>query len=509
MKTTIALRSVLMLSAVAMVAGCDNHTGPPATSPLNPSPAPAPAPAPTPLAVSKVISYGTVTAIGEVRVNGVPYDTREATFTINGKLGSQSGLDVGDVVLVVGTIDAPAGTGVAEHVVFDNLVEAPIGAIDIAANSFVAIGQTVEITESTIFGDSLALESVGGFRIGDVVAVSGFRNLNGTIKATRIAQKEPVLDEVKTIGRVANHDVVARRFAINELSVDYSRAALLEAFPAGVVGNDNVVEARGSLQADGVLVANSVKLIGAVPASMNDRVQIEGYVRDVKPVPTVCCAPPLRRFALEWVLAETALDTMYEGNAYDLLADTKVQVKGALRADGVLVATAIKFSPVDPVDIKAQIDSVSEVAGSLTTLGITVKTGAFTRITDESAARLDTLRLKDLVAGDYVSIRGVDTAYSGEVRASVIERHDALAETELKGRVRSIHYPPGNAPFPITLEILGVTVVANPETVYGWGGRVYPGVGAGTFFFDLDRYARARGVRADDRTIEASVVLAE
>ena len=91
----------------------------------------------------------------------------------------------------------------------------------------------------------------------------------------------------------------------------------------------------------------------------------------------------------------------------------------------------------------------------------------------------------------------------------MIERHDALAETELKGRVRSIHYPPGNAPFPITLEILGVTVVANPETVYGWGGRVYPGVGAGTFFFDLDRYARARGVRADDRTIEASVVLAE
>src|SRR4029079_7487905 len=131
------------------------------------------------------------------------------------------GLDVGDVVLVVGTIDAPAGTGVAEHVVFDNLVEAPIGAIDIAANSFVAIGQTVEITESTMFGDSLALESVGGFRIGDVVAVSGCRTWTGTRKRTGIAQKEPVLDEVKTIGRVANHDVVARRFAINELSVDY------------------------------------------------------------------------------------------------------------------------------------------------------------------------------------------------------------------------------------------------------------------------------------------------
>jgi hypothetical protein len=463
---------------------------------------------PAPADVSNVLSYGTVTAVSDLQVNGVPYDTSHATITINRQLGSQSDLHVGDVVLVVGTIDAPAGTGVAQGVVLDTLVEAPISAIDIAANSFVALGQTVEITESTVSAESVAMESVTELGVGDVVTVSGFRTLNGVIKATRVAHKEPPLAELKTIGRVAAHDDVTRRFAINGLLVDYSRVTVLEAFPKGAVSHDDVVEVRGSMQTDGSLAATSVKLIPAVTGGANDRVQIEGYVRNAPPA-APCCDYRVRTFTMEGLVAATTTGTLFDGNPYDVVADTKVAVKGALRIDGVLIATEVRVSPVDEVYITAQVDSISEATRSLTTLGINVKTGTFTQLVDESTARLGTLRLKDLAPGDYVSIRGVDPAYSGEVRALFIERHDALPETELRGRVRSIHFPPGNASFPTTLEVLGVTVVANPETLYGWGDRVYPGVGVGTFIYDMGLFVRARGVRVDDRTIEASVLLSE
>ena len=46
-------------------------------------------------------------------------------------------------------------------------------------------------------------------------------------------------------------------------------------------------------------------------------------------------------------------------------------MEGALRADGVLIATKVRFSYVDPVKITSRVDTVSATTGSFTTLGIT------------------------------------------------------------------------------------------------------------------------------------------
>ena len=274
--------SGLLIAAAALLAGCDggvgtagiDGTGAPIPNPIVPDPSPPKAPA-----VSSVIAYGAVTAFGSVWVNGVRYDTSQATFTINGSLGNQSDLEIGDVVLVVGTLDPDAATGVARQVVFDSLVEGPISAIDAEANSFVALGQTVEITPTTSFDDAIPQQALAGLSIGDVVEVSGFRAANGEIKATRVAFKEFGRREFETTGVVANHDGVARRFNVNALVVDYS-VAMLEAFPSGAIADGDVVEVRGSsLRADGAFVATSVELNPAVSGNAGDRVEMEGYIK--------------------------------------------------------------------------------------------------------------------------------------------------------------------------------------------------------------------------------------
>jgi len=504
----------LLIAATTIIAGCDTTGG---TAGIDGTGAPIPSAAANPPAVVTVTAYGTVTAFGSVWVNGVRYDTSQATFTINRRRGDQSELDIGDVVRVVGSFDPAAGTAVARHVAFDNLVEGPISAIDAAGNSFVALGQTVAIDERTAFDDAIAQQSLVGLRIGDTVEVSGFRASDGEIRATRIAAQEFGRREFKTTGAVASLDDGARRFRINGLVVDYG-AAMLEAFPSGAITEGNVVEVRGSsLRADGVLVATSVELTPVAFGNAGDSVEIEGYITSPYPLSANPSQPsseqPAIRFSVERLSVETTSTTVFEGGSWgNLWYDLRVEVEGSLRADGVLIATKVRFSYVDPVAITARVESLNVATGSFTALGITVKTDSLTHIADRSAVPFQPFRLTDLVVGDAVSVRGIEfPANSGEVLASVIERRDATTETEVKGFFQSATHHPRSWAYPEpwfgTIQILGVTFATNENTLYGWDGRY--GVNGATFFFDMGPgvLIHGRGVLVGDRTVVATHLL--
>ena len=517
MKRRIALWCILLIAAGATIAACNNGVGaagidgtgsPMPNNPIAPDP-----PTPTTPAASNVIAYGTVTAFGSIWVNGVEYETSQATFTINGQPGDQSDLDVGDVVLVVATADSEGQAGIAQRVVFNSLLEGPISAIDADRYSFTALGQTVEITQSTVFDEVFPQQSLAGLRVGDVVEVSGFRAANEVIKATRVDAKEFGRREFETTGTVADLDSVARRFRISGLVVDFG-AAMIEAFPGGAITQGDVVRARGSsLRADGSFVATSVELVPAVSGNAGDQVELEGYITSGVPLCVGGCGPsiPSMSFSVERVSVQTTPTTVYEGGSvYNLWYGIKVEVEGALRADRVLIASKVRFSYVDPIQITAQVDSVDATSGSLTTLGITVRTDALTRIADQSGARIQPFSLANLVVGDYVSIRGIEfPADSGELLASAIERHDPVAEIELQGYFQSATWPIApwrcctTPPMPwlATVQILGVTVVTKEDTSYG-------AVDGATLWFDIGPgvLVRARGVLIGDRRIEASYV---
>jgi hypothetical protein len=474
------------LLLVATVAGCEDGAAPGQLPLIDRTRAPPPVP------VMAVVAYGTVTALGSVSINGVRYDTSGTAVTIHGRPGTQADLHVGDVVLVAGRLHEGGLQGVADRIFKTDAVRGPIGSID-SKRSLVVLGQRVTIDAATTFDDSVPQGSLAGLAVGDVVEVAGLRAADGKIFATRIAAQAFGGREFSTTGIASNVDVVARRFAINGLVVDYGTAAI-EGFASGAVADGDFVEVGGaSLRPNGDLLARSVALeVGPFSGNSNGVVEIEGYVAsfDVRTPVT---------FALGGVNVTTTPETSYHGGVYTSLGlDTRVEVEGRVRHDGVVIASKVRCVRASPVRVGALVDSVSADTSSFVMLGITVRIDAFTRIEDRSVAAAQLFNLADLRAGDYARVSGVEEPVgSNTVLASLIERRDPQAVTELQGHVQ---------PMPIVLRtwrqpvsILGVTATATDATTYG-------GLGEGTFFFDLERGALVyvRGVEVTDREIVAS-----
>src|SRR5512134_2380301 len=89
---------------------------------------------------SPVVAVGTVTDLGSIVVNGVVFDTTDATITLNGQRGSAADLRIGQVVTVHGTRDLSGVVGTAETVAVDRHAKGPIDSLAPATNSLVILG---------------------------------------------------------------------------------------------------------------------------------------------------------------------------------------------------------------------------------------------------------------------------------------------------------------------------------------------------------------------------------
>ena len=210
------------------------------------------------------IAVGPISTFGSVVVNGVHFNTDSATFTVNDAAGTQSDLSVGQIVVILGTIDDDGTTGTADSVSFDETVTGPVEAIDVAGNQLVVLGQTVLVSPDTSFDDDFSPASLEGVSVGQIVEVSGQIDADGNIVATRIEPK-PVGTQFEVHGTVSNHDATNMRFDINDLDVDYS-TAMLDDFPGGQISEDDFVEAKGmTLGPGGELEATEVELENLLP----------------------------------------------------------------------------------------------------------------------------------------------------------------------------------------------------------------------------------------------------
>ncbi len=429
--------------------------------------------------------YGAVTTFGSVVVNGVRYDTSRAQFTIDGNSGTQDDLSVGDVVLVKGTLDAGGTTGVATTVVFDDAVEGPIGSIDVLAGTFVVLGQTVRVGPDTSFDVSLAARSLAELVPGVTVEVSGFVQGDGSIRATRIESK--VAGTLELTGLVSDLNAAARTFRINAQPVDYSAVLQLENFPANGIADGQLVEVKGTALLGGALRATRVEYEGGnFAGASGERREIEGFITRFGSASD---------FDVAGVRVTTSISTVVQG-AVGL--NVKVEVEGALNASGVLVATRIEVRSSSVVRIVALVDSVNAAAASFATLGVTVKIDSLTRLEDKTSQDVRPFTLTSLVAGNYVEVRGVESPLGGEVLASLVERDDPEAASELQGFVQTV------AP-PSTFAILGVQVSTTAAQFRDASGgtisaaQFYAALGGG----DL---VKVTGQEVGDRAIQATEV---
>jgi len=400
---------------------------------------------------------GPITGFGSVIVNGVEYETNSADFSREGQSSSQAEFQVGETVLIKGTISDDNTTGVATTVVFEDSVEGPATLLDDVNRTFVVLGQTVQILPGTVI-DNNCTGGFAGLASFAQVEVSGAPDSNGVIQATRIECKTAAEvgpnDLWEVNGVVSNHVAGVMTFEINGFVVNYSAAAL-DNFPATPGGIDNgyPVEAKGnSLNGSGQLVATRVEYQGArLAGDEGDHLEIEGFITSVT-------APD--RFVVNGVTVLTSTSTTFLGGDFSTLnVNLKVEVEGEYDTDGLLNATKVEIKDSTAVRALGVLDSVT--GNTLQVLGITINTDDVkTRFDDQTAAGADPL-LPDLAQGDYVEIRGQELP-AGQITAIEVRREDLRDRSELRGFVETGGMDGTNR----TLRVLGVLIRTSASTAY-------------------------------------------
>jgi len=415
-----------------------------------------PPPPPPPPAATGVLSTGVITGFGSVYLNGQRYDTADVTVTMDDQAADMSQLRVGQYIELKGHRHG-AGDLVADAIRYHNVLEGPISSIDVGADSFVAMGQTVLVTLDTDFGDDITPASVEGLAVGDVVEVSGMVPQDGVIDATRIDFK-PDGGPYDVTGYVSEVSVAAHRFGLNGLVVDYSTANM-EDFTTGDPAVGDLVLVKGfTFLTDGAFLAIRVELRSDdyLTAGPGDLVEVEGIVADFVSVTSFKVA--------DWKVTTTA-NTEYEhGTSADLANDVHVLVKGVADATGVLVAHKIAFREVSEIRVVAQVDAIAPY-GEFALLGLEVATTDTTVYRDMSVLALRDFGLDDVVVGTWLDVRGYEEPEgSGRVVATHVVRIDPAYGVRLRGPFRD--------PAPPSFDVLSVLVTTSDATRFVLEGNI-------------------------------------
>jgi hypothetical protein len=218
---------------------------------------------------------GTVTGLGDLAVDGATYDAAGATVAIEVDPRADTAATAAD--LKVGQqVEVQLTDGRAAKVLVRASVIGPVESVDLAGASFKAVGQTVRVTEATIFEGASRLATL---KVGDRVEVHGTLDGAGHVVATRVEVKPADgVVRVRAGGIVRDHDATARTFKLGELTVDYS-AAVIKPEGATIENGVLVFVFSDQLPREGKLIAKAVRVVKK-PVLEGRHVVIGGLVTD-------------------------------------------------------------------------------------------------------------------------------------------------------------------------------------------------------------------------------------
>lgn len=283
------------------------------------------------------ISVGPISALGSIFVNGIEFNTDQAVVELNGATTNAGMLKVGMVVTVEGTVNEDGRTGVATSVVYGDNLHGPISAINQLTGSFTVLGQTIHTYQGTVFDTGSAIPGFAGLGLDDIIKVSGLSGADGSIQATRISQGSTG-ETMQISGPVSN--LTGTTFRINNLTVNFSgisQGGHMSNMNGNSPQNGEVVEARGSLDDNGILIADYLRIME--PFSEGTRqMQLAGYIQTATPGSFTVITP----MGFMTVLANQG--TVFTGGtAADLIPGAGVRVKGSMSM-GTLTALEISLT---------------------------------------------------------------------------------------------------------------------------------------------------------------------
>lgn len=287
------------------------------------------------------LTVGPISGFGSIIVNGVRFDDSSARVLdddgndVTDDHGGD-GLGLGAMVEIEsGRIDDSTGRATASRIRVGSEIKGPVASVDVASSRFVVLGQTIVLTATTVFDDSLGAGGLAGLA-GQVVEVHAlFDAASGNYVATRV-EAEDAADAFKLRGRVAAHDVAAQRFQIGAAVISYANIGAA-ALPAGFADGQRVrVTVETTPAGDGSWIAISVR-------SAERRVEDRG---DVRLRGTVSAFTSSTQFEVDGVPVDASGARIDDG---PVTAGAFVKVRGTT-VNGVLVATRVEVEDDDASD---------------------------------------------------------------------------------------------------------------------------------------------------------------
>lgn len=337
-----------------------------------------------------------------VVVNGVAFDSSDAAVVDDDDgNSSRSALRLGlEVEILSGQVDRAGGTARANKIAFSSSLVGLVEAVDVAAGRITVIGQTVQVSDGTLFDDDIA-GGLDGVAAGSILKVSGlFDASTGITTATRIDLKDEV-NAFRLRGVVSELNLAERTLLIGGQPVSFADVADNK-LPDTLVDGAVVRAVVETAQVDGVWVALRLKAENRFVAD-GSNVDIDGIVTEfTSQAAFELCGLPVDASAATFT------------NAEGLKLRAKVSVQGAL-VDGVLVATAVT---VKERGVKNQL----RLHGSVSALDTTARTFVVNDTTVSYAGTVSFVNGSeaDLLDGVTVSVKGALSADGTTVEASRI-----------------------------------------------------------------------------------------
>lgn len=308
---------------------------------------------------------GPITGSGSIFVNGVRFDDTNASVSDEDGSRNRSELKLGMVVDVRGSsIDGSSGTpsSTASSVSLRSELVGPVDATPApGATSLQVFGQTVDVTTTTVFDDSL-LGGLAALVAGNVVEVYGLLDsLTGRYTATRIERKSSTPAVFRIRGKVSALSTTQMTFTLGGRTISYAGTSDVTAN----LSNDLVVRVRvnTSPTAGGVWSATRVRT-GASNPDDGSHAQVVGLVS---------AFTSLAQFSVDGVAVSTSATTQFPDGPTFGLGD-RVEVEGLVTA-GVIAAAKVELetaSGANEFDFRGPIENVNTANQTITVRGVTI-----------------------------------------------------------------------------------------------------------------------------------------
>ena len=345
-------------------------------------------------AVKSFFVAGPIKGFGSVIVNGTRFDASAATVANDDddaqsesdlKLGMMAEIQSGQI-----TADSTGSHAAATDIHFRSAIVGPVGSVDTMAKTLVVLGQTVDITPTTVFDERLA-SGLGGIAKGDVVEVYGMLDAaSGHYLATRIEPKANAAF-YKLRGAVSKLDTMAHTFQIGSELISYAGLAANQV-PADLANGVLVVVKLQTAQMNGAWVATKLK--DAAPhLADQEETELEGVITDFTSA---------TKFSVDGTAVD-ATNAKFPDGTDGIVLGARVEVEGSANA-GVIVATKVSIESeskdmLTGFELHGTISMLDTTAKTFLLRGVTVSYGG-------SAVVFKNGMESDLAAGRKVEVKG-------------------------------------------------------------------------------------------------------